>query len=341
MTHALPLIAPVESAAVTSRPLLSVVSTLYRSESFLEEFVARVSENARLVAEDYEIILVNDGSPDGSLSFALSLARRDPHLVIIDLSRNFGHHAAILAGLAATSGERVFYLDSDLEESPELLPLFWEEMNREALDVVYGRHPQTEGTQFRKVTSNAFWFIFNALSDTPVERNLCHVRLMSRDYVNVLNNMPERSLFLGGLYAWPGFRQKAMSIERKLRRAQSTYDTWKRIGLMTRSIIAFSTRPLEALFLVGALMAALSFVAAGAMIALRIFSSETVMSGFTALIVSIWFLSGVLLAGMGVLGLYIAHIYVEVKARPRVIVRAVHRFGSAPATTSEPAPVKP
>ncbi len=169
-----------------SRPELTVVSTLYCSAPFLDEFVRRITAAALSITGDFEIVLVNDGSPDDSLEKAIAHAKRDSRIRIIELARNFGHHAAILTGLEYAQGRRVFLVDSDLEEEPELLLKFWHEMNRSDIDVVYGVHDQKTGSMFRQITSGSFWRLFNILSETKTEENICHVRLMKRIYLDAL-----------------------------------------------------------------------------------------------------------------------------------------------------------
>lgn len=309
---------------------LSIVTTLYRSAEFIPEFIRRVSAAALEVTGDFEIVLVDDGSPDESLAVALAEARREPRIRVIELSRNFGHHPAILAGLREARGGRVFYLDSDLEEAPEYLQDFSRRLDEVGCDVVFGLHPQTEGSVMRRLSSRAFWRLFNVLSDTRTHPDICNIRLMSRSYVDALLAMPERNVFLGGMFAWPGFRQEPLRVERTIRRHRSTYGWWKRCALFARSIVAFSTRPLEILFAVGSLIAAAALASALAITIEKLLRPETIIRGYTALLVSIWLLSGLILASLGLVGLYIAYMYHEVKGRPRTVVRQVHHFPGSP-----------
>lgn len=307
-------------------PDLSVVATLYRSSSFVDEFLERVRRAASLVASSYEVVLVDDGSPDDSLAKAIAHAREDPRLQVVELSRNFGHHAAILTGLAVSRGKRVFLIDSDLEEAPELLPTFARILEENDADVVYGVHDQKVGSQFRQTTSGWFWKLFNALSDTKTEENICHVRLMSRIYIDALLTLRERNIFLGGLYVWPGYRQIPVRIERTIRRAQSTYSLRHRLALLVRSIVAFSTRPLQIVFILGTGIAVLSGFVAVTFLVARLAMGSHMVSGFASLMISLWFLSGLTIMSLGVIGLYVAQVYIETKERPRTIIRRVHAF---------------
>ncbi len=162
---------------------LSIVSTMYRSSSFLEEFAARIASAAEKITRDYELILVNDGSPDDSLDVALRLQERNPNIRVVDLSRNFGHHAAIVAGLKDAVGDRVFLMDCDLEEQPEWLSFFEEEMGRSGADVVYGVQKERVGSWASNIAGELFWRGINVFSSVRIPRNPMTCRLMSRAYV--------------------------------------------------------------------------------------------------------------------------------------------------------------
>lgn len=300
---------------------VSLVSTLYKSAPFVDEFVARC---LALMGPEDELILVDDGSPDNSLALARARAAVDSRIVVVELARNFGHHIAILAGLSHAQGERVFFVDSDLEEAPELLTEFTKEMNASGADVVFGIHDHSEGSALRKATSRAFWRIFNWASDSSTPLDICNVRLMNRRYVDALVSLPESNVFLGGMFHWVGFRQIAIPIERRQRSSKSTYTMVARIALAVRSIISFSTAPLKAMFLLGMGISALSMLLAIYYLALKILN-PAIQLGFTSLIISIWFLSGIIIACLGVIGIYLAYMYTEAKRRPRVIVRDIFK----------------
>lgn len=274
--------------------------------------------------EKDELVLVDDGSPDESLALAREHAARDTRIVVVELARNFGHHHAILAGLSQALGDRVFFVDSDLEEAPELLVDFASIMEAGGVDVVFGIHNHSQGSLLRRTTSRAFWFVFNWASDAKTPLNICNVRLMKRRYVDALLSLQEANVFLGGMFHWVGFKQLAVPIERNLRRAQSTYSITGRVRLAVRSIAAFSTAPLKGMFLLGTIMSTLAFLLALYFVALKVLDPK-IQLGFTSLIISIWFLSGIIIACLGVLGIYLAYVYTETKRRPRVIVRDVFR----------------
>lgn len=300
---------------------VSLVTTLYRSAAYLDEFVAR---SLALMGESDELILVDDGSPDNSLALARERAAIDPRITVVELARNFGHHVAILAGLSHAQGERVFFVDSDLEEAPELLREFTATMDSNDADVVFGTHNHSEGSVLRKATSRMFWRLFNWASDNATPMDICNVRLMNRRYVDALVSLPESNVFLGGMFHWVGFKQIAVPIRRGLQRSRSTYSFSGRIALAVRSIVSFSTAPLKAMLLLGAVISTLSFLVAVYYTVLKILN-PAIQLGFTTLIISIWFLSGIIVACLGIIGIYLAYIYTEAKRRPRVIVREIFR----------------
>src|SRR6266850_5035889 len=164
---------------------LSIVTTLYRSAPYLEEFCQRAQQAAQKITPDYEIILVNDGSPDDSLAQAIKLHERHPRISVIDLSRNFGHHRALMAGLTQAQGEKVFLIDSDLEEEPEWLETFNTAMT-EGIDVVYGVQNHRKGAWFERVSGAIFYRLFNWLAEVPIPTNAVTARLMTRQYVKSL-----------------------------------------------------------------------------------------------------------------------------------------------------------
>ncbi|MEM7068940.1 MAG: glycosyltransferase family 2 protein [Pseudomonadota bacterium] len=306
---------------------LSVVTTLYNSAEFIEEFYERVCKSASEISGDFEIILVNDGSPDNSYELAISLAKKDSRIVLVDLSRNFGHHTAILAGLNHTRGKLIFFVDSDLEDPPELLPQFYEKMQEDAsIDVVHGRHSQSQGNALRRYTSRGFWRFFNYLADVKVENNSCSVRLFTRNYLNALLAMPERNIFLGGMFHWPGFKQVSVHVDRKLRRKVSTYTFFSRIKLFLLALSDFSTKPLLLIFFLGISIAGIAGILGLYFLAAKIINPSGIALGFTALIISVWFVGGLTMATLGIMGIYVARIYTEVKGRPQFVVRSVQNF---------------
>ena len=302
---------------------LSIVATLYRSAPYVEEFWRRASSAARRVAgEDYEIVLVNDGSPDESLDLAVGLTKEDPRLTVVDLSRNFGHHRAMMTGLAHTSGQRVFLIDSDLEEEPEWVIGFTEQIEREHCDVVYGVQSRRRGGWFDRWSGRAFYRLFRALTGLEIAEDYVTARLMSRRYVNALLLHDEREIDIGGLWLITGFDQRAQAVD-KHSTSESTYTLRHKFSLMLNSITSFSNAPLIAIFYVGV---AIFLVAAGfsAYVAIQWLFTADPVSGWASLIVSVWLLGGLIISVIGVIGIYLAKIFSEAKRRPYTIVREIY-----------------
>jgi putative glycosyltransferase len=301
---------------------LSIVSTLYRSASHLGEFHRRATTEAARGGPDYEIVLVNDGSPDDSLARALELQRGDGHLRIVDLSRNFGHHKAMMTGLAHAQGELVFLIDSDLEEDPELLSAFLAERARTGADVVFGVQDRRKGSLFERVSGEAFFRLFNLLSSYPLPRNLTTVRLMTRRYLDALLRHQERETVISGLWAITGFEQVPVSVTKQSRGA-SSYSLARRIVHFVNAITSFSDRPLAFVFYLGFTISFLASLAASYLIVRRVFFG-VLLAGWPSVMVSIWLLGGLTLFSLGIIGIYLSRVFVETKQRPYTIVRRLY-----------------
>jgi putative glycosyltransferase len=320
---------------------LSIVATLYYSAPFLDEFVTRCVTSAEEITSDFELLLVDDGSPDTSLANALVLVQSEPRIKIIELSRNFGHHAAMLAGLAHAVGDLIFLLDSDLEEPPELLAFFLNVMQREDADVVFGVHDRSRGSLFHRWSGRTFWKVFNMLSDVQAETNRCAISLMTRQYAEVLSALPERNVSLVGLFAWPGFKQVPVPVERRIRREKSTYTSRKRVSLFGKSIVDFSAKPLVAIFYLGLIIAGFAFATALYFLIAKIRNPDAIEAGFTSIIVSIWLVGGIIISVLGIVGIYVSQLYIEAKGRPRTIVRRIHTFNRNEAGVKMPDTAEP
>ncbi|MCB1906521.1 MAG: glycosyltransferase family 2 protein [Rhodocyclaceae bacterium] len=309
---------------------LSIVTTMYRSAAFLDTFHERIGAAAQhTVGDDYEIVLVNDGSPDNSGEIARAMAARDRHVCVVDLSRNFGHHAAIVAGLAHTRGELVFLLDCDLEEQPEWLSTFVAERERADADVVFGVQRQRVGSPLANAAGRIFWSALSAMSLVRIPHNPMTCRLMTRQYVDSLLEVGDRVLYLAGVFAWAGFRQTSLPLVKTPRAAQSrsTYSLSRKLVQAADSFASFSVAPLSAIFLTGLSIWSGSLAYGAWLLVRKLMNPEMILSGFTSIMLSLWFLGGTIILFLGVLGLYLAKVFQEVKRRPLYIVRSVHRGG--------------
>jgi putative glycosyltransferase len=312
---------------------LSIVATLYQSAPYIAEFHQRASAAAKqLVDEDYEIILVNDGSPDNSLDIATQLTETDSHVVVIDLSRNFGHHKAMMTGLAHSKGQRIFLIDSDLEEEPEWLISFTEQMNAENSDVVYGIQSKRKGSLLEKITGGIFYRVFRLLTGVAQPNNIVTARLMSRRYVNALVLHQERELNIGGLWVITGFKQ-CQQIVQKASTSPTTYSLSRKFSHLVNAVTSFSSKPLVFTFYSGLIISitALAFIV---YLVIRYLFIASPPDGYTSIIASVWLFSGMIIFFMGVQGIYISKIFSEVKQRPYTLIRQVYSSSQKQETTN-------
>lgn len=302
---------------------LSIVASLYQSEAHINEFYTRSTTAARqLSLDDYEIILVNDGSPDNSLNLAVALAKEDSHVVVVDLSRNFGHHKAMMTGLARSKGKLVFLIDSDLEEKPEWLLNFDSQMKREHCDVVFGIQERRKGNWFERWSGQWFYRFFRALTRLALPENATTSRLMTRRYVDALLSHQEREVFIAGLWHITGFDQRPQVVNKK-NGSVSTYTVRKKVSLLVKSITSFSNAPLIGIFYVGISISLLTLTYI-TYLTLHWYLLEKPLTGWTTIIASIWLLGGMMISFIGIVGIYISKIFLETKQRPYTIVRQVY-----------------
>jgi putative glycosyltransferase len=298
---------------------LSIVTTLFQSAAFIDTFYDRVRRAAEGFGS-FEIVLVNDGSPDDSLQRAIGLFERDPRVRIVDLSRNFGHHKAMMTGLQYSRGDLVFLLDSDLEEDPAWLEIFAETLRTSRADVVYGVQRKRSGGLLNRITGAVYYAVFNALLEHPIPRNVMTARLMTRRYVDQLVRHRDRELCLAGLWAITGFLQVPMIVE-KGQRQHPTYGNAERFSVMVNALTSFSTRPLVLIFYAGCIIMLVS-AAAGGLMVFRALRHGIGVPGWASLIVSVWFLGGLTIFALGIIGIYLSKIFMETKERPYTVVRA-------------------
>lgn len=303
---------------------LSIVATLYQSAPYITEFHQRASAVARqLVGEDYEIVLVNDGSPDNSLDLAVELTESDNHVVVVDLSRNFGHHKAMMTGLAAATGQRVFLIDSDLEEEPEWLLGFTRQIDAEASDVVYGIQSKRKDGYFEQIAGGSFYRLFRLFTGIAQPNNIVTARLMSRRYVDALLLHREREVNIGGLWIITGFKQCHQTVQ-KYATSPTTYSLSRKFSHLVNAVTSFSSLPLVFTFYSG-LFISISALGYIVYLVIRYLFIASPPDGYTSIITSIWFFSGLIIFFIGVQGIYISKVFSEVKQRPYTIVRHVYK----------------
>lgn len=304
----------------------SVITTLYKSEPFLERFVEKVSQSVqKLGIDDYEIVTVNDGSPDDSLKTMLRLKETNPNIVVVDLSRNFGHHYAILAAMEVSKGDYVFKIDCDLEVDPSVMIDFWEyHINHPDVDRIYGVQEKRKGGFVEKMGGSIFYKSFNLLSETRIPENVLTESLMSRQYVDEVLKMGDANLFLGGMLSWVGFKQEPLPCKKTQRETKSTYTFRKRFTLALQALTSFSAYPLRILFTIGSFLATVSFLYGLYLIINKLVRQDYVLPGFTSISVLILFSVGIIVMSLGILGIYIEKLYNQSKNRPRYIIRKIY-----------------
>jgi dolichol-phosphate mannosyltransferase len=306
--------------------LLSVVAPVYNEEALIDEFYARVC--AALEGLRFELVLVDDGSTDGSAATLDRLATTDPRVRVVILSRNFGHQTALTAGLDHARGDAVVMLDADLQDPPELIPRMLDHW-RAGCDVVYAVREQREGeSRFKLATARWFYSIFDKLAQVELQHNSGDFRLLDRRPLDALLAMRERNRFLRGMTVWVGYRQAAVPYHRDPRFAGETkYTIPKMLRFSLDAISSFSHRPLQLATLLGFLISTLAFVAIPVVIVLRILGSY--LPGFSSITIAVLLLGGIQLIAIGIIGEYVGRIYDEVKGRPLYLVQARRNFTEA------------
>ncbi len=321
---------------MTASVTLSVVVPVFNEAAGLDALHERLTATLERAGLSYEIVLVDDGSRDDSWQRMAALAARDPRLVLVRLSRNFGHQIAITAGFDHACGEAVVVMDADLQDPPEVVPGMIERW-RAGYDVVYGRRERRLGEGlFKRFTATVFYRLVRRLTAVDIPADTGDFRLMSRRAVDAFRSLQERNRFVRGMVAWVGFRQTAVDYVREARHAGETkYPLRKMVRFAGDAIFSFSHVPLRLATGLGLASSAVGFGYAVYAVLARILGWPTVQ-GWASLMVAIIFLGGVQLISLGIIGEYIGRIYDEVKARPLYLTdRVVRGQTSAPPLRAE------
>ena len=301
---------------------ISVVIPMYYEEEVANECYNRTKKVLNgLENYDHEIVFVNDGSKDKTLPILKEIATKDEKAKVISFSRNFGHQAAVTAGLKFVTGDCILIIDSDMQDPPELLVdmlKLWEDGN----EVIYAKRKTRKGeSKFKLMTAKMFYKVLNNLSDVEIPKDTGDFRLVDRKVVDVINSMPEHNKFLRGLFSWVGFKQEPIEYERQERFAGKTkYPLKKMLKLASDGIISFSTKPLKIIGGIGIASIFISFILLIYAILSYIFKWNNLASGWTSLMVAITFFAGVQLVSIWMISEYIARIYDDTKQRPEYII---------------------
>lgn len=301
---------------------LSIVIPMYCEEEVANECYNRLTKVCKSIENyEYELIFVDDGSADKTLSILEELATNDKNVKVVSFSRNFGHQCAVTAGLKYVTGDAIVIIDSDLQDPPELIPemlKFWEEGNK----VIYGKRKKREGeSRFKLLSATMFYKTLNALSDVDIPKDTGDFRLVDREVVNTINSLPEHNKFLRGLFSWVGYKQYAFEYERKERFAGKTkYPLKKMLKLAGDGIVSFSTKPLKILGSLGLISILISFIILIYALLSFVLDWNNITAGWTSLMVAITFFAGVQLLSIWMISEYIGRIYDETKQRPQYII---------------------
>ena len=310
--------------------LVSIVAPMHDEQESAREFYRRVGEALREIP--FELVIVDDGSRDGTGEVLREIADTDPRVKVVELSRNFGHQTAVTAGLDHASGDAVVMIDADLQDPPELIPEMLEEW-RGGADVVYAvRTRRTGETAFKLATANLFYRLISKLSDVKLQANSGDFRLLDRRALDALLAMRERNRYLRGMTVWVGFTQTAVEYERDPRYAGETkYPLRKMIRFALDAIVSFSHTPLQMATILGFVFAALAFIGIPIAIGMRI--AGQFVPGITSTIIAVLLLGGIQLMAIGIIGEYVGRIYDEVKQRPLYLVRQRRNLDAVPEVT--------
>lgn len=301
--------------------MISIVCPCYNEADVIETFVGRLIDVLGRDAPDYELVCVNDGSTDATLPKLLTLKKGPLPIRIIDLSRRFGKEAALAAGLDHASGEAVIVIDADLQDPPELIPKLvaaWQEGNKV---VVARRSDRSADTFLKRLFAHTFYRLHNLISETEIPVDVGDYRLLDREVVDVLAQLPERQRFMKGLFSWVGFEPTVVDYVREKRASGNTKFSWWRLwNLGLEGITSFSTAPLRVWTYLGLVISVIAFMYGGYVVVLTLAFGVDV-PGYASLLTAILFLGGVQLISLGVIGEYVGRIYMESKGRPIYVVR--------------------
>lgn len=301
---------------------ISVVVPMYYEEEVVKECYTRLNNVFKeLNTYDYEFIFVDDGSKDRTLELLEKIAMNDKKVKIISFSRNFGHQCAVTAGLKFTTGDAVIIIDADMQDPPELIKEMidlWEEGN----EVIYAKRKARRGeSRFKLFTAKMFYKVLDGVSDVKIPQDTGDFRLADKKVVNVINDLPEHNKFLRGLFSWVGYKQIPLEYERKERFAGKTkYPLKKMFKLAIDGIISFSNKPLKILGVIGIFSIIISFGILVYSLISYLFKLNNLTAGWTSLMVTITFFSGVQLLSIWLMSEYISRIYDESKGRPQYII---------------------
>jgi len=301
-------------------PDISIVVPVYGSDGTLKSLYERVVSATNLISVNFELIFVDDRGPGNPWKIISEIAGNDSRVTGLRLSKNFGQHSAIMAGIDISRGRWLVIMDCDLQDRPEEIPRFWAEAQK-GHDVIMGRRVVRRDGFFKRLFSKLFHRIFSYMTDQQTDASQSSFGIYSRKVVDVVKKMPEQPRIFPLLVRWSGFEMASLDVEHDQRRdGKSGYNFERRLSLAIDAIVSYSNKPLKMCVELGFLMAFFAFCC-GAWLFIRYFMFDYIPAGWTSLMISLFFLSGVLLFGMGILGIYIGRVFDQVKGRPLYVVQ--------------------
>ncbi len=304
---------------------LSIVSPIYRGEKMLDELVRRIIDSVKDITDDYEIVLVNDCSPDNSWEKIVQLCNENKKVKGVNLSRNFGQHYAITAGLSKTLGNWVVVMDCDLQDRPEEIPNLYAK-TREGFDSVFAQRVERQDTFMKRLSSAAFYFVFSFLTDSKQDKSVANFGIYNRKVVNAILSMGDSIRYFPIMAQWVGFRKGYLPVQHAERQVgSSSYSFFKLMRLASDNMIGFSDKPLRLMLtfgfyvVIGSLLVALYYFVKWCL-------GLIVVDGFTTMVISLWLIAGILTMMLGITGLYIGKIFDRVKGRPVFIIGETVNF---------------
>lgn len=305
---------------------LSIIIPVYHCESCLIDLIERLTNSITYFTSDYEIIFVNDASPDTSWATLIHLTKKNPSIKLINLSRNFGQHAAITAGLAACKGDWVVVMDCDLQDLPEEIPNLYQKA-QEGYDIVLAERVVRNDSFYKKMTSKFFYFILSYLTGTKQDTSVANFGIYKRNVIQEVLKMGDYIKFLPLMVKWVGFRSCKLQVKHANRsEGSSSYSLLKLLRLSADVILSFSDKPLKILVKLGFIISFMALVF-GIYMLYSFLNGEIIVQGYASLIISLWFLSGLIISMLGLVGLYVGKSFDKVKNRQVYIIKEKVNFG--------------
>lgn len=304
---------------------ISAIIACYKDEKAIPFMYKRLSATFNKIKVDYEIIFINDGSPDKTENLLKELVKKDSHVIAVNHSRNFSSQMAFTSGMEIATGDAIVFLDGDLQDPPEIIENFYYKW-QEGYDVVYGIRTKREAPLFMQFAYKLFYRIFHKISYISIPLDAGDFSLIDRKVVDVLKTFPERDRFLRGLRAWVGFKQIGVPYVRPERMfGKTTNNFLKNFNWATKGIFSFSYVPLQLMTLLSLGVFLISTLGIIYQLCIRIFFPDSTPKGMTTILISVLFIGSIQLLGIGILGEYIGKIFEEVKQRPKYVVKEIFK----------------